>query len=66
MFLPVIYDLPNNYNYSETCASVALAMFSLRMFQVERDGKYMDIAERALYNTVLGGIVVKRDRIFLL
>ncbi|NCC44990.1 MAG: glycoside hydrolase family 127 protein, partial [Clostridia bacterium] len=45
------YDLPNNYNYSETCASVALAMFSYRMFQIEQDGAYMDIVERALYNT---------------
>ncbi|MCJ7844006.1 glycoside hydrolase family 127 protein [Blautia sp. AF13-16] len=58
------YDLPNNYNYSETCASVALAMFSLRMFQVERDGKYMDIAERALYNTVLGGMSLNGTEFF--
>lgn len=50
------YDLPNNYNYSETCASVALMMLANRLFQVERDGKYVDIVEQALYNTVLSGM----------
>lgn len=58
------YDLPNNYNYSETCASVALAMFAFRMFQADRDGKYMDIAERALYNTVLGGMALSGTEFF--
>ncbi len=58
------YDLPNNYNYSETCASVALAMFSYRMFQIERDGKYMDIVERALYNTVLSGMSLDGTEFF--
>lgn len=58
------YDLPNNYNYSETCASVALAMFSCRMFQIERDGKYMDVAERALYNTVLSGMSLNGTEFF--
>jgi len=32
------YDLPNNSNYSESCATVGLAMFSNRMFQITRDG----------------------------
>ncbi len=50
------YDLPNNTNYSESCATIGLAMFSSRMFQITRDGKYMDTVERALYNTLLAGI----------
>ncbi|PHV69627.1 glycosyhydrolase [Sporanaerobium hydrogeniformans] len=50
------YDLPNNTNYSESCASIGLAMFSSRMFQITRDGKYMDVVENALYNTILAGI----------
>lgn len=58
------YDLPNNYNYSETCASVALMMLGKRLFQTERDGKYMDIAEQALYNTVLGGMSLKGTEFF--
>lgn len=50
------YDLPNNCNYSETCASIGLALFGRRMAQLTRDASYMDTAERALYNTVLSGI----------
>lgn len=58
------YDLPNNYNYSETCASVALMMLGNRLFQTERDGRYMDIAEQALYNTVLSGMSLKGTEFF--
>ena len=31
------YDLPNNCNYSETCASIGLALFGKRMAQLTRD-----------------------------
>lgn len=58
------YDLPNNYNYSETCASVALAMFAYRMFQIGRDGRYMDVAERALYNNILSGMSLNGTEFF--
>jgi hypothetical protein len=50
------YDLPNDTNYSESCATIGLAMFSNRMFQTTHDGKYMDVVEQALYNTLLAGI----------
>lgn len=50
------YDLPNNTNYSESCATIGLAMFSNRMFQITKDGKYTDVVEQALYNTLLAGI----------
>lgn len=50
------YDLPNNCNYSETCASIGLALFGRRMAQITQDASYMDVVERALYNTVLSGI----------
>ena len=50
------YDLPNNTNYSESCATIGLAMFSNRMFQITKDGKYADVVEQALYNTLLSGI----------
>lgn len=50
------YDLPNNCNYSESCASIGLALFSRRMAQITADAKYMDVVEVALYNTVLAGI----------
>ena len=50
------YDLPNDSNYSETCASIGLALFGKRMMEITKDHSYMEIVERALYNTVLSGI----------
>lgn len=58
------YDLPNNTNYSETCATIGLAMFSNRMFQITHDGKYMDVVEKALYNTLLSGIALDGHHFF--
>lgn len=52
------YDLPNSFNYSETCASIGLAMFGMRMGNLTKDGKYFDVVERALYNTVLAGVAL--------
>ncbi|MGN0234201.1 MAG: glycoside hydrolase family 127 protein, partial [Bacteroidaceae bacterium] len=49
------YELPNATAYCETCASVAGSMFNLRMFRLHGEGKYIDMMERALYNTVLDG-----------
>ena len=54
----VDYDLPNDRNYAESCASIGLAMFGKRMGQITRDAKYADIVEKALYNTVLAGIAM--------
>ena len=52
------YDLPNEYNYSESCASIGLALFGLRMAQITGEASYIDVVERALYNTVLAGIAL--------
>ncbi|WP_138493441.1 glycoside hydrolase family 127 protein [Paenibacillus pinistramenti] len=50
------YDLPNDTNYSETCASIGLIFFARRMLQLEMKGEYGDVLERALYNTVTAGM----------
>ncbi|WP_179281036.1 glycoside hydrolase family 127 protein [Paenibacillus sp. XY044] len=50
------YDLPNDTNYSETCASIGLIFFAQRLLQNEVKGEYADVMERALYNTVTAGI----------
>ncbi|HUS46996.1 MAG TPA: beta-L-arabinofuranosidase domain-containing protein [Phycisphaerae bacterium] len=50
------YDLPNDTAYAETCATIALVFFAHRMLQIELDGKYADVMERALYNGVLSGV----------
>lgn len=58
------YDLPNDCNYSETCASIGLAMFGKRMAQLTGKASYMDTVERALYNTVLSGIAMDGKSFF--
>lgn len=52
------YVLPNDYAYAETCASVAMANFSKRMFRIDPDGKYMDMVERQMYNGALAGLAM--------
>lgn len=60
----VDYDLPNDSNYSESCASIGLAMFARRMAQITGDAKYIDTMERALINTVLSGVSMDGKRFF--
>jgi len=50
------YDLPNDTVYAETCASIGLEFFAHRMLMIEPESKYADIMERALYNTIIGGM----------
>ena len=58
------YDLPNDSNYSETCASIALAMFGKRMADMEKDASYMDTVVCALYITMLSGIAMDGKSFF--
>ncbi len=58
------YDLPNDSNYSESCASIGLALFGKRMADIKKDARYIDIVERALYNTVLSGIAMDGKSFF--
>lgn len=58
------YDLPNGYNYAESCASIGLALFGMRMAQITKNAKYADVVERALYNTVLAGIALDGKSFF--
>ncbi len=58
------YDLPNYSAYCETCASIAFVLWNHRMFQLEGDGKYVDIMERTLYNALNAGLSISGDRFF--
>ncbi|MEK7727583.1 MAG: beta-L-arabinofuranosidase domain-containing protein [candidate division KSB1 bacterium] len=58
------FDLPNETAYAETCAAIALCWFSHRMLQIEGDGVYADVLERALYNGVLSGVSLRGDTFF--
>ncbi len=55
------YDLPNDRSYSETCASIALAMYNQRLTQLFADAKYADLWERVVYNGVLAGVSLEGD-----
>jgi len=45
-------------------ASIGLMMFARRMLEMEADGHYADVMERALYNTVLGGMALDGKHFF--
>ncbi|MGO4020487.1 glycoside hydrolase family 127 protein [Klebsiella michiganensis] len=58
------YDLPNDTVYAESCAAIGLMMFARRMLEMEADSQYADVMERALYNTVLGGMALDGKHFF--
>ncbi len=58
------YDLPNDANYNETCASIGLALYALRLGQITKEAHYHDTVELALYNTVLSGIAMDGKSFF--
>ena len=58
------YDLPNELAYTETCASIAMILFSQRMYLLTGDVKYMDMTELQFYNAVMPGISLYGDRFF--
>lgn len=60
----VDYDLPNDTNYAESCASIGLALFGRRMAQITGEAQYFDVVEQALYNTVLAGIAMDGKSFF--
>ncbi|MBQ6442671.1 MAG: glycoside hydrolase family 127 protein [Lachnospiraceae bacterium] len=60
----VDYDLPNDRNYAESCASIGLALFCRRMAQITHETRYLETMETALYNTVLAGIAMDGKSFF--
>ena len=60
----VDYDLKNEPAYTETCATLALALFCQRMTLLKPIGLYGDIAELAMYNGSISGISLSGDEFF--
>lgn len=58
------YFLPNLTAYCETCASIGDIFFNHRLFMLHGDGKYYDILEKTLYNSMLSGVSLSADRFF--
>jgi len=58
------YVLPNMSAYCETCASIGNIFTNHRLFLLHGDGKYIDILEKTLYNSMLSGVSLSADRFF--
>ena len=58
------YELPNASAYAETCAAIANALWSWRLFLQEGAGPYADVVELCVYNGVLSGLSLSGDRFF--
>ncbi|MEM7385044.1 MAG: beta-L-arabinofuranosidase domain-containing protein [Verrucomicrobiota bacterium] len=58
------YVLPNADAFNETCAAVGNVLFNYRMFLLQKDGKFLDVAEVALLNGVLAAVNLEGNRFF--
>ncbi|WP_233096191.1 glycoside hydrolase family 127 protein [Alicyclobacillus sp. SO9] len=60
----VDFDLPNDRAYTETCAAIGLVFWAHRMLQIDTDGIYGDVIDRALYNGILSGMSLDGKKYF--
>ena len=58
------YHLPNDTAYGETCAAIGLIFFARQMLALEKNSRYADVMERALYNCVPAGMQLDGKRFF--
>lgn len=58
------YDLPNDTDYGETCASVAMTFFARQMMKIKSKGEYGDIIEKELFNGALAGVSLDGKHFF--
>jgi uncharacterized protein len=58
------YQLPNLSAHNETCANIGNVLWNWRMLQLTGEGKYADIVELALYNSVLSGVSMDGNKFF--
>jgi DUF1680 family protein len=56
------YDLPNERAYQETCASIGMMMWNHRLLKLRGEGRYADLMESLLYNSVLAGVSFSGDQ----
>jgi DUF1680 family protein len=58
------YELPNTTAHNETCASIGNVLWNWRMFLGSGEARFMDVAELALYNSVLSGMCLDGTNFF--
>jgi DUF1680 family protein len=58
------YQLPNLTAYNETCANIGNVLWNWRMFLATGEARFVDVAELALYNSVLSGVSLDGTNFF--
>lgn len=58
------YQLPNLTAHNETCANIGNALWNWRMLRLTGEGRFADVVERVLYNSMLSGISLDGRRFF--
>lgn len=58
------YELPNTTAHAETCANIGNVLWNWRMFLATGEARFMDVAELALYNSVLSGVSLDGTNFF--
>ncbi len=61
-FFQTDFHLPNEGAVSETCATVTLLQLTLELFRLTGEARYMDIAERIVFNHLLAAQHPNGDR----
>lgn len=57
-------DLPNDTNYGETCASVAMLFYGKALMEIKPRGSVADVMELELFNGMLAGMQLDGTRYF--
>ena len=58
------YQLPNTTAHNETCANIGNVLWNWRMFLATGEARFIDVAELALYNSVLSGMSLNGTNFF--
>lgn len=58
------YELPNTTAHNETCANIGNVLWNWRMFLATGEARFVDVAELALYNSVLSGVSLDGTNFF--
>lgn len=58
------YDLPNETDYGETCASVSMVFFNKQMLADQFAGQFGDVIEKEIFNGALSGIALDGKHYF--
>ena len=58
------YNLPNDVMTAEGCTAVSLVLFAQRMSLLHNDARFMDVAERVLYNRLAAETSLNGQKFF--